>query len=232
MSVVIDTLSYMARLKKINNLIFEKVRPYLGKIILEAGCGNGNLTKILLNSSNVVAIDNDEDMLDKLRERFSGNINLTVINQDLSVDKAKELTSYNIDTILCINSLEHIKEDEKVISNFHHILADGYLVIIVPAFNFLYTSLDRAAGHYRRYTYKNLSSKLEKNGFDVYAKKYVNFFGIFGWIINGHIFKRERLSWRLLSLFNFMVPVFSFFEKLLGPPIGLSLLVVCRKKKA
>lgn len=230
MNVVYDTLSYMSKLDRINRLLYKKVEPYLGRRILEAGCGNGNFTSQFLDRELVVAIDNDETMLDEVRKRFSQRHNLKINKYDLTDSRIRELSTYNIDTIICSNTLEHIKDDNAVLQNFSALLRQGNLIIIVPAFKFLYCSLDRGAGHYRRYGLKVLSGRLQKFGFIVTKSMYANFFGIIGWFFNGKLLRRERLSKSLLSLFNFLMPLFELLEGLTGPPIGLSIILICRKK--
>lgn len=230
MNVVLDTLSYMSKLDRMNYLVYKKVEPYLGKRILEAGCGNGNLTAYLLEKELVVAVDNDEAMLREIKGRFLRCPNIRINNYDLANLPVKEVSAHNFDTIICSNTLEHIQDDTAVLNNFHSVLGGGNLIIVVPTLKFLYCSLDKAAGHYRRYSLKELSSRVEQAGFTVVESMHANFFGIIGWFFNGKLLRKKSLSRRLLNLFNFLTPAFELFEKLTGPPLGLSLILVCRKR--
>jgi SAM-dependent methyltransferase len=230
MSIMLDTLNHMAKLDRINDLVFCKIRKSLGSRIVEAGCGNGNLTAQMLDKELVVAIDNDEAMLQTLRSRFGGNENVTISNVDLAGPDFRKFRSYKPDTILCMNTLEHIRDDKAVLDNFNAILDSGTLIIIVPAFQFLFSPIDKAAGHYRRYNMTELALKAEGAGFTVSRKMYANLFGIAGWLVNGKILRRDRLSKGLLSLFDFMIPFFEMVEGLTGPPVGLSIIMICEKK--
>lgn len=229
MSVVLDTLSHMAKLDRMNNWVYKKVKPYVGRNVFEAGCGNGNLTSRLFDCELVVAVDDDEAMLDEARKRYAGKKNIRIEKRDLSVSSVGDLRALNIDTILCINTLEHIQDDLVVLRNFSAILNDGYLVLIVPAFMSLFSPLDEAAGHFRRYSKKEIAAKISACGFTLKECTYANFFGIFGWVLNGIILRRKRLSNHLLSLFDFLTPFFEFIEILIGPPVGLSIIAVCKK---
>ncbi len=231
MNVVFETLSYMSKLDRMNFWFYKKVRPYLGKRILEAGCGNGNFPSWILDQELVIALDNDEVMLNEMKTRFFECPSLKISKYDLADSKIKELAAHNIDTIICINTLEHINDDVAALRNFNSILNNGNLILIVPAFSFLFSSLDKAAGHYRRYSLKELTEKINKSGFAITKNMYANFFGIIGWFLNGKILKRERLSKVLLSFFDFLTPAFEVFEKLTGPPIGLSIILVCKKRQ-
>ena len=48
--------------------------------------------------------------------------------------------------------LEHIPDDARALACIHRLLAPGgRLLLLVPAERYLYGTLDRALGHYRRY---------------------------------------------------------------------------------
>lgn len=220
----------MSGLEKINLWGYKKVEPYIGERILEAGCGNGNLTSYLLKKELVLAVDNDLGMLDEFKKRFGSYNNVKYLQRSLENFLVDDFLNYKLDTIICINTLEHVKEDVEVLNNFNKIINKGNLILLVPAFQVLYCPLDKAAGHYRRYNMKEISDKVEKCGFIVQEKMYFNFFGIIGWFFNGKILKKERLSNKLLGLFNYLLPIFSLFEKLTGPPIGLSIILICKKR--
>ena len=70
-----------------------------------------------------------------------------------------------------LNVLEHIEDDTKEINEaFQKLNPGGFLIILVPAHNNLYSEFDKAIGHFRRYNkyFKNLkvnNSKLIKLNF-------------------------------------------------------------------
>ena len=56
------------------------------------------------------------------------------------------------DTILYLHVLEHIENDQDEIREAEKRLKKGgHLLIMVPAHQKIYSNLDRAVGHYRRY---------------------------------------------------------------------------------
>ena len=120
---------------------------------------------------------------------------------------------------------------ERTLKNFYTLLPHhGKIILQVPAFPFLYGSIDKAVGHYRRYNRRDLITQVENMGFRIKICKYFNIFGILGWFFNGKIIQRPYLSLSLLSMFNFLLPLFKSIEKWLGPPFGLSLLIVAEKE--
>jgi SAM-dependent methyltransferase len=210
--------------------IFEKIRPWLGKSILEVGCGIGNITGLLLNHGRVIAADMNEDYLRIIKEKFRSHSNLKeVLLWDIQMKPPKELSTV-IDTIVCSNVLEHVEDDDSVLKNFYQLLpAGGRLVVLVPALNILYNVLDQELGHFRRYSRKELLKKLTLNGFNVRYLKFFNFFGIFGWFVNGVLLRRRFLSKRQVRIFNKMVPFFNQLEKVIPSFVGQSLIAIGEK---
>jgi ubiquinone/menaquinone biosynthesis C-methylase UbiE len=231
MNIVLETLSDFSKLERINLWLYMKIKPYLGKRIFEAGCGNGNLTSYMVSEELVVAVDNDEAILNIFKDKYSKYTNLKMVKYNLEDSSVIELSKYSIDTIVCINTLEHLKNDVTALNNFHGILKEGNLILLVPAFQSLYGSLDKALGHYRRYEIDEISEKIERCGFVIIEKMCINFFGIIGWFLNGKILKKERLPTGMLVLSNFMLPLLNSIENFIGPPIGLSyiFILICRK---
>ena len=210
--------------------IFEKIKPFLGKDILEVGCGIGNLTELLLSQGRVIAADVNGDYLQRVENKFRRHLNLKgVLLWDIQQAPPKRFDT-PIDTIVCSNVLEHIEDDDDVLRSLYHLLpAGGRLIILVPALKALYNVFDKELGHFRRYSRSELSQKLTRNGFRIRSLKYFNFFGIFGWFVNGTLLRRRLLPARQIVVFNKMVPFFIWMEKMVPTLVGQSLIVVGEK---
>jgi len=210
--------------------IFEKIRPYLGKDILEVGCGIGNLTELLLSQGRVVASDVNGDYLQTVKKKFQRHPNLKgVLLWDIRQAPPKNLGA-PIDTIVCSNVLEHIEDDDDVLKSLFHLLpAGGRLIILVPALKALYNVFDKELGHFRRYSRSELAQKLTRNGFRICSLKYFNLFGILGWFVNGTLLRRRLLPARQIGIFNIMVPLFIWMERIIPTLVGQSLIVVGEK---
>jgi len=155
---------------------------------------------------------------------------LRILHTDLEDGVVSKAAEYHVNTIVCVNTLEHIVDDEKVLRNFHALLPDnGVLILLVPALQSLFSALDEEAGHYRRYSRRELAEKLQRNGFHVLHAFYHNVFGILGWFLTGKVLRRGRLSPTSLVLFDRLVPIMRVVESMMGPPIGLSVILVSRK---
>ncbi|MFH1367767.1 MAG: glycosyltransferase [Elusimicrobiota bacterium] len=228
-----DTLYRMRLMKNNNKWAFDTIKPFLGKRVLEIGSGIGNISKFLaVDKNNLVALtDINENYLDYLRHRFVGNPKINVFNWDASHPPATELKRLNIDTVLCINVLEHIEDDGGVLDNIRNLMTeDGRLILIVPSLKALYGSLDEKLCHHRRYDKKELIQKLQERGYVIENIKYHNILSVPGWFVNSRILKSKLMSSFQIKLFDRLIPFISVIEKTVKIPFGMSLIAICRKK--
>lgn len=145
-------------------------------IILDAGCGSGNLTvRLSKEKFSVIAVDAAEKSLEFLRKR----IKMLGLTKKVLVKKADLLhLSFKkdfFDAIVCGEVLEHIASDKKVIQEFFRVLKKkGICVATVPAHPELWDISDDISGHERRYTQEEMRKKFESAGFTVL---YCNYWG-------------------------------------------------------
>jgi len=156
--------------------------PYLKGLVLNAGCGDRDISAPL-KSWHARKVDNCD-----IRSSIAGAIlcDLTEI--------PKPDGSY--DSILCNAVLEHVPDPEKVMSEFHRLLApSGHLVISVPFLQpFHPTPFD-----YRRYTKEGIVQLAERNGFRVIEMRPVHSFAqTLGWLIWAHLEERHSLLGKLV----------------------------------
>ena len=136
----------------------KKVNPFIGKRVLEVGAGIGINTALLLKQNNCVeewlCIEPDENLANQIVHNINSNYKSKVqVENEFLKDYG---SSEKFDTILYIDVIEHIKDDLSEINYAKTLLKEnGYLIILVPAHNYLYSDFDKAIGHYRRYN-KNM----------------------------------------------------------------------------
>lgn len=226
----IQNLDRMAKTVNYNNWIYKIIKPFIGKRILEIGCGIGNMTNFFLNYETIVAIDISSECIEIMKSRFSHYKNLRIVNHDISNEEFGELREFSFDTIVCINVLEHVKDDLRALRNCYQLLNErGRLILFVPTLKILYGTIDQADSHYRRYAKIELTNKLGEAGFVIKKAAYANFFGIFPWILHSKILKKPVHPPKQMVFFDKFVPFCTFWEKIFPPPIGLNLLFVCEK---
>jgi SAM-dependent methyltransferase len=230
--VMEETLTKLTALHEFNQYIYESIAQHLGSSILEVGAGNGNITEFLLGAGDVVASDIDSSILKRLSLRFSGISNLKVMKWDISKPFPAKNLSEGFDSVVCLNVLEHIEDNVSVLKNMKNVLKDhsGNLILLVPAHQYLFSEIDRKLGHHRRYDRDEIVNLLDRTGLEITYFTPFNMFGFFGWLLNGKILRKERLSTAQLELYRYLSSVFIQIEKILKQPFGLSHLIVAQRK--
>ncbi len=90
-----------------------------------------------------------------------------------STDTA-EFKPHSLSAIGLFDVLEHIEDDLSFLKSLRGLIKEkGTLYITVPAYSFLWSGEDVAAGHYRRYTRNNLCKLIEHAGFEVKYFSYI-----------------------------------------------------------
>jgi glycosyltransferase involved in cell wall biosynthesis len=224
------TLASVARAQKYNRWLLQQVEPFMGRRVLEAGSGIGNLSSLLLRHERLVLTDYEELYIDKLRQRYGARDNVRVEQADLTNADDYELwQDERLDTIVCSNVLEHLEPDDEVLRSFQRTLVPGgHCILVVPAGPWLYTPLDRELGHYRRYTPADLADKLTAAGFEVAYSRTVSRLGTIGWAVSGHLLRRRHLSARQMIWYDRLLPLAKVLDYVLPVP-GMSLIMVGRK---
>ena len=225
------TLRRMAKLGPYNAWLNDRFKHALGKRILEVGSGVGNQTRFFVDRERVVASDIEDHYVRELTTRFGGRSNLRVASFcfPLSSTDREGLLAERLDTVVCLNVLEHIEEDAATLSDFARVLSPGgRLILLVPAMPSLYGTLDVHLRHFRRYDRSALRMLVEKAGFVVDEVRYLNRPGVVGWWLNSKILKRRVLPKGQLRAFRLLLPLLRTEER--HPPgFGMSLLVLATK---
>jgi len=229
--VGLRTLRRMASLAPYNRWLHERFEPHLGNRILEVGSGVGNQTRWFIDKERVVASDIESHYVRELTANFGGrrNVRIAGFRFPLSEADRADLLGERIDTIVCLNVLEHIEDDGGTLRDFAQILPPGgRLALLVPAMPALYGSLDVNLRHFRRYDKEPLRRLVTDAGFSVDEIRYLNRPGVAGWWLNSRLLKRTVLPKRQLGAFRWMLPLLKAEEKE-PPSFGMSLLVLARR---
>ena len=203
----------------------------IGDRVLEIGCGVGNFTQHLLKKSLVVAVDIEGSCIDRMAEAFPGCPNLVTCRLDVQDPDFIALRRYDVDSIVCLNVLEHVRDDALALRHMHAVLpSGGRVVLIVPAFEALYGPIDRRLGHFRRYSKRSVRALARSTGYAAVSLRYMNVIGFFGWHMNAHLLRYTEQSASQIRIFDrCCVPVMRRIESWLAPPFGQSLFVVLEK---
>ena len=226
------TLTRMARLEPYNRWLVSRFEHALGRRILEIGAGFGNITRHLKGRELLVASDLDPVALEHLKGTFRDDRSVRVASYRFPLDAGarEEIRALDVDTVVCLNVLEHIEDDRATLGNMREALrSGGRLVLLVPAFARLYGTLDEHLHHFRRYERDELDAKIREAGFVLEDLRFVNRPGIFGWWLNGRVLRRRVLPRGQLLAFKLLMPMLKREEER-PPSRGLSLLAIARKE--
>jgi len=218
----------MAAAPRFNRWMFERLRPWVGRRVLEIGAGIGNMSAFLVDEAGVdrlVLTDTEPYYLRRLRQRFAGRPQVAVAELRLP-GRDPRLAAERLDTVVCLNVLEHIEQDGAALRAMHDLLQPaGRLLLLVPSLRALYGSLDEALGHFRRYVPDELQAKLQVAGFRVRHLEYFNLAGVPGWWLTGRVLRRRLIPAGALRWYEALVPLFRL-ERFLPWRIGQSLIAI------
>ena len=228
----IDTLDAISFAPNFNRYMYETIKDYCAGHILEIGAGIGNISEHFINDGASIHLT---DIRDNYIEVLKGKYDSTashVSKLDIADPAFDSLYAHmfnSFDTVFALNVVEHIKEDAVSIRNIYKLLRPGgRIVILVPAYNILYNSFDRALEHYRRYTKKSLINII-KPSFNIVHNQYFNVFGILGWFVSGRILRKKTIPRNQMELYDKLILLSKTLDKLVFNKIGLS--VICVGKK-
>jgi 2-polyprenyl-3-methyl-5-hydroxy-6-metoxy-1,4-benzoquinol methylase len=158
-----------------------------GETVLDIGCGAGVLLSLLAaQGRDVVGMEPNRAIID-LAAQMHPNLE---IHQGLGGDI--EQLDRQFDAVTIIDVLEHIEDDSRQLQQIYRVLRPGgQLVVLVPAFQFLYGRRDASNGHFRRYSRKELIEKLNAAGFLLRSSRYWNALGIAPYWVSERLFRRE-----------------------------------------
>jgi SAM-dependent methyltransferase len=215
---------------KYHEWILQELMPHLGKKIVEVGAGSGTFSQLLLRLpiDELLVVEPSKEMFPLLQKRVSGDPR--VICAQAFFGDVGVLYTAHFDTVLYINVLEHIKEDQKELQRAYEALTPGgTLCIFVPALQWLYGEHDRVVGHQKRYYNRQLTTLLESAGFEIVTVQYFDIAGILPWWFLSRLLKRQLSEGNAALYDSLVVPLMSRLESLMRPSIGKNLIAVAKK---
>ena len=201
-------------------------KKYYKNDFLEIGAGIGSFTdRYKKNIKNIFLTEVDKNNLNILKEKYKNDANITVLESEIIN------VSQKFNTIAHFNVLEHIKNDkDEIINCLGKINKDGYLVILVPAHNELYSNLDKDVGHYRRYK-KSFFQNLNLSNGLIVELKYMDCMGYILYYMNKLIYKKETCpsSFKIFVWDKIFTPLTILVDFITSYKFGKNILCVIKK---
>lgn len=217
LEVMTEAVNYNAFLVE---LIRNEIRP--GEVALDFGAGIGTFAKAVAgHGAQVQCIEPDQRQLDRI---LAAGLRAW---PDLN-----HLDDASVDLLYSLNVLEHIQDDVAVLRQWHNkVKSGGRVLIYVPAFQVLYSSMDRLVGHCRRYTRQDLADKVQQAGFEVLRNEYVDSAGFLASLLfkafgndSGSINRSA-----LVAYDRYVFPLSRLADRLLGRVIGKNVWLIARR---
>lgn len=156
-----------------SNLIERRLRRILGDrvtAILELGCGSGRFLPTLARMANTcVGVDGYPQSLEKAIRRATA---ATLIHADIA---QVPLADSQFDAVVMLDVLEHVAPLPALKEAARLTRPGGMLLLSVPAFQFMWSQVDRAAGHRCRYSIGKLRAEIESSGWELVGHTHYQF---------------------------------------------------------
>ena len=190
--------------------------------VLDVGAGIGSTLELFQDASSIrqwTALEPDESLAAMIRPASA--LSLQVICGYL------EDADGEYDTILYIDVLEHIADDNQELQEAASRLAPGgRLIVLAPAHGWLYSDYDQAIGHYRRYNREMLTA-LSPAGVTLDRIEYLDLVGMLASLANRWMLHQAAPGLLQVQTWDrLMVPVSRILDPLLGYRFGKSILAI------
>ena len=194
----------------------------VGEKVVDFGAGIGTFAKAISNDGFIVqCIEPDNLQLNLILDAgLSGLPSLDCIEEN------------SIDMLYSLNVLEHIEDDIAALKScYKKIKPGGRLLIYVPAFQVLFSSMDRNVGHFRRYTRNILSEKVNAVGFNVIKNEYVDCAGFFASLLFKVIGNKSGTVNRkaLIAYDRYVFPLSRLADTVFNRILGKNVFLVAQK---
>jgi glycosyltransferase involved in cell wall biosynthesis/phospholipid N-methyltransferase len=198
---VLDALSFAP---KFNRWMADTITPYAGQKVLEIGAGMGNMTRQVCPGKKLyLATDINLEYGDHLRNMFRHRPSVQIYKLDATMPQDFRPFAEQVDTVVCLNVLEHIEHDGATLQSIRTVLEPGgRLILLVPNDPKAYGTVDKEIGHYRRYTHAHLRQLLIDTGYDVEDILNFNRVSMPAWKFTGQVRKARTLSRSALRVFD------------------------------
>jgi len=196
--------------------------------VLEVGAGIGETTRHLCDGRqrSWLCLEPDGQLAGRLESAIASGVLSPMprvqIGTIADVDPASRF-----DAILYIDVLEHIEHDAEELSRAAELLGpSGRIVVLSPAFGFLYSEFDRAVGHFRRYTTRSLEAVFPAS-LTRLQLRYLDAVGFLASVTNRMLLHQSVPSRRQIEFWDRrMIPLSRHLDRIFQHLFGRSVLAV------
>jgi SAM-dependent methyltransferase len=219
-----DNLAVMAVAQNYNRSLVELVAANLPRAgtVLDFGAGIGTLDDALGQEGYTVqCLEVDAGLAQVLESKGY------TVWQSLDAIRPSSVSH-----VFSFNVLEHIEDDAAAIRDLLPVLAPrGRVLMYVPAFQVLFSSMDRKVGHFRRYRKESLAKLFESNGYRVRSARYADCAGFAAALVYRLIGNRDGdIDNRSVRFFDrWIFPLNRMLDPLFRHWFGKNLVIVAER---
>ncbi len=159
---------FVARRRILSRLLDDLTVEVSSRSILDVGCGTGATMSLLERYGEVTGIDISPKALAYCQEQGRSRL-------CLADGESLPFSDGSFDLVTALDLLEHLEHEDVGLREVWRVLRQGgHAVLVVPAYQFLWSDFDKFSGHYRRYTRAELKRGVEAAGFEVAKLTYFN----------------------------------------------------------
>jgi len=208
--------------------LYDCIKPYLLGDVLEVGAGIGETTKALTKGMHErwVCLEPDMCFIALLKGKIENGY-LPSYCEPLLGKMADLPQKKHYNTILYLDVMEHIEDDEREFAEaLSRTKRGGYLVILSPAHQNLFSDFDRAVGHFRRYN-QRMMKNFRCTNVELVCLRYLDSVGLGASLVNSMLLRRAMPSENQIFLWDkFMIPLSKMLDPILCHSVGRSILGV------
>lgn len=206
-----------------------QTKPFVTGRVLDAGCGIGANAEWLMNTAvtGYTFLEPDARLLSRVPAFATDPV---LAKGERIIGTTTELSGRVFDTILYIDVIEHIEDAAAELRRAYGLLAPGgRIIIVVPAFQYLFSAFDTAVGHHRRYTKRLLKENLPE-GMEVARSRYLDSLGLLLSLGNKWFLKQGQPTAVQIAFWDRrVVPISRVLDPIMLHSFGRSLFCVARK---
>jgi SAM-dependent methyltransferase len=210
-----------------------RIQPFVTGDVLEVGAGIGSNTPFLDSGGKGrwVCLEPDSRLIAQLTENLAQTTSWrgyeTVSGKLESLD-----ASQKFDTIIYIDVLEHIENDqEELESAASRLRVGGRIIVLSPAHQRLFTPFDAAIGHFRRYNRAMLQS-ISPPSLRMEQLIYLDSVGLVLSTANLLLLRQSMPTKAQLRFWDqFVIPVSRVFDRCLFHSVGKSIVGIWQREK-